>query len=121
PRDLLQRPSIEMRVGDNSSFAWELGNADSMISLGIKGPFCANETEAAVDAAIRSVGFVYCLERRIQAEIDSGVLQVVLPDWWSEGPPLQIYYPSRRQTPPGLRQLIDLIRDAEGLEPLVST
>jgi hypothetical protein len=38
PGDLLQRPCIEMRLGDNSSFAWELGNADSMISLAIKGP-----------------------------------------------------------------------------------
>jgi len=34
-----------------------------------------------------------------------------MPQWASDGPPFTIYYPSRRQTPPGLRQLIDTIRE----------
>jgi hypothetical protein len=43
-----------------------------------------------------------------------------MPQWASDGPPFTIYYPSRRQTPPGLRQLIDTIREVEVLPALVS-
>src|SRR5262249_11647338 len=97
------------------------GNGPSLLRVDVRGPLTANETEHAVDAAIHGVGFAYCLERRVRAEIASGALEVILPEWSSEGPPFTIYYPSRRQTPPGLRQLIDTIREAEGLPVLVSS
>jgi DNA-binding transcriptional LysR family regulator len=119
PQDLLKLPCVQMRIGDNSSYPWELGNGDSTIQVDVGGPLCANETEHSVDAAMRGVGFAYCLERRVRAEIASGALEIVLPEWSSKGPPFTIYYPSRRQTPPGLRQLIDTIREAENLPPLV--
>jgi DNA-binding transcriptional LysR family regulator len=37
-----------------------------------------------------------------------GHLVQVLPDWVCIGAPLCMYYPSRRQSQPGLRQLIDI-------------
>jgi DNA-binding transcriptional LysR family regulator len=120
PKDLLGLPCVQMRVGDNSNFPWELGNGAAMVRVDVRGPLVANETEHAVDAAIRGVGFCYCLERRVTSEIASGVLEVVLPQWASDGPPFTIYYPSRRQTPPGLRQLIEMIRKIEGLPPLAA-
>ncbi|HEJ2132760.1 TPA: LysR family transcriptional regulator, partial [Pseudomonas aeruginosa] len=40
----------------------------------------------------------------------SGRLQLVLPDWSSMGAPFCLYYPSRRQPQPGLRQLMEMIR-----------
>jgi DNA-binding transcriptional LysR family regulator len=120
PQDLLKLPCVQMRVGDNSSFPWELGNGDTLMRIDVEGPLCSNETEHSVDAAIRGVGFAYCLERRVHAEVGAGALEVVLPDWSSVGAPFTIYYPSRRQLPPGLRQLIDIIRENEGLTPLVS-
>jgi len=36
----------------------------------------------------------------------------VLAKWAAVGPPFFVYYPSRRQTQPGLRRLIDTIRAA---------
>jgi DNA-binding transcriptional LysR family regulator len=71
--------------------------------------------------ALRGVGFVYCLERRVEAEVASGALEIALPEWASDGPPFTIYYPSRRQPSPGLRQLIDLTRKSENLPPLAAT
>jgi DNA-binding transcriptional LysR family regulator len=121
PEDILRMPCVQMRVGDDSGFPWELGNGASMVRVDVRGPLTANETEHAVDAAMRGIGFAYCLERRVQAEIASGALEVVMPRWASDGPPFTIYYPSRRQTPPGLRQLIDTIREAEGLPRLANT
>lgn len=76
------------------------------------GPICANETDIAVDAALNGLGLTYCLERRVADDIRAGRLEVVLPKWAVAGPPMVMYYPSRRQTLPGLRQLIDMIRAA---------
>jgi len=65
------------------------------------------------------VGFVYCLERCVAAQAASGALEIVLPEWSSDGPPFTIYHPSRRQAAPGPRQFIDIIREAEGLRPVI--
>nr|WP_242128775.1 LysR substrate-binding domain-containing protein [Sphingobium sp. Sx8-8] len=118
PEDLLALPCVETRIGDNSHFDWELGNGDEMIRLPVRGPVCANETELAVGAALEGAGFAYCLPRRITDEVSMGMLDIVLPEWASQGPSFMIYYPSRRQPPPGLRQLIDIIRAREGLTPV---
>ncbi|PWU72131.1 LysR family transcriptional regulator [Ochrobactrum sp. POC9] len=119
PDDLLHLPCIETRLGDNSRYAWELGNGASLRRVDVKGPICANETEQAVEAALGGIGFAYCLEPLVQNYLDTGALKAVLPDWASEGPPLTMYYPSRRQVPSGLRRLIDIIREDQGLTKLV--
>jgi DNA-binding transcriptional LysR family regulator len=36
----------------------------------------------------------------------------VLPRWAAPGPAFYMYYPTGRQTPPGLRQLIETLRAA---------
>jgi DNA-binding transcriptional LysR family regulator len=107
-----------MRVGDNTAYPWELGNDAAMVRIQVPGPFCANETDISVEAAIRGVGLAYCLECRVTEEARSGKLEIVMPEWASMGPPFAMYYPSRRQTPPGLRQLIDAIRKRNGLAAL---
>jgi DNA-binding transcriptional LysR family regulator len=119
PQDLMDLPCVQMRIGDNTSIPWELSNAGSMLRVDVRGPLCANETEHAVDAAIRGVGFAYCLERRVKEEIAASALEVVLPQYALEAAPFMIYYPSRRHPPPGLRQLIDIIREMEDLPRLI--
>lgn len=115
PEDLLRHSCIRMRLGDNSTFKWELGDGDAMVRLDVQGPLAANDTETTVDAASRGVGLGYILERRALQEVASGTLEIVLPEWASTGPALYAYYPSRKQTEPGLRQIIVMIRKAEGI------
>ncbi|WP_319100605.1 LysR family transcriptional regulator [Pseudomonas aeruginosa] len=47
---------------------------------------------------------------RLNVPRDASRLQLVLPDWTSMGAPFCLYYPSRRQPQPGLRQLMEMIR-----------
>lgn len=110
PQDLLQHSCVRMRVGDNSRYKWELGNGDKACEIDVPGPISANETETSVQAAINGVGLAYCLERRVAQELGNGTLEIVLPDWAALGPAFSMYYPSRRQIQPGLRQLIEVIR-----------
>jgi DNA-binding transcriptional LysR family regulator len=118
PEDLMRMPCIRARIGDGSILSWELGDGAAMVTLDVRGPVCVNDPNAIIEAARRGVGLAYCLEPRVRDEVDRGDLEIVLPEWASEGPPLCMYYPSRRQPPPGLRQLIDAIRTSNGLTPL---
>jgi DNA-binding transcriptional LysR family regulator len=119
PSDLMRLPCIRTRIGDGSILSWELGDGDAMVRLDVRGPVCINDPNAILEAARRGVGLAYCLEPRAREEVERGELEIVLPEWASEGPALCMYYPSRRQSPPGLRQLIDAIRTANGLSPMI--
>lgn len=115
PEELRRHRCVRMRIGDETIFPWELGDGDVMVSIDVPGTVIANETETQVAAGVAGIGLCYCLERRIERELREGLLQIVMPDWSSMGPPLAIYYPSRRQVPVGLRHLVALIRAANGL------
>lgn len=110
PEDLYQHSCIQMRVGDSSNYPWELGDGEALVRMDVPGPVRVNETEAAVDGALRGIGLAYCLQLRVREELHSGRLLQVLPDWSSMGEPFTVYYTNRRLTPPGLRPLIDTIR-----------
>lgn len=110
PQDLLNVPCILTRLGDGTLFHWEFGSGKAMTSLEVKGPVCLNETNARINAAIDGIGFAYVLETVAQRYVERGELEIVLPEYASQGPPLCIYYPSRKQMPAGLRQMIDLVR-----------
>lgn len=110
PEDLLHHQCMRMRLGDNSPYKWELGNGPQAIHLDVPGSLGANETDILLQATLNGLGLVYCLELRVAEELRSGRLEMVLPEWSSMGPPFCMYYPSRRQPQPGLRQLIESIR-----------
>ncbi|MHC8380324.1 LysR family transcriptional regulator [Pseudomonas sp. LB3P14] len=112
PEDLLQHECIRIRIGDNSIYKWELGDGDDTCEIDVPGPVIVNETDIALDAAIDGLGLAYCLELRVAQQIADGRLEVVLPSWASTSEPMVMYYPSRRQVHPGLRQLIEVIRSA---------
>jgi DNA-binding transcriptional LysR family regulator len=115
PEDLMRHACIRMHLGDGTAFKWELGDGEAMVRLDVQGPLAINETEATVEAAVEGVGLGYMLERRALQEVARGALEIVLAEWASTGPGFCAYYASRKQTQPGLRQLIDLIRRAQGL------
>jgi DNA-binding transcriptional LysR family regulator len=105
-------------LGDNSLFRWELGNGDAMVRVNVPGAYTINDTQTTIDAAVSGLGLAYVLRRRVARELDGGLLEVVLPDWSSTGAGFHMYYPSRRQNHPALRQLVDLIRHRQGLPAL---
>ncbi|MEX1827250.1 LysR family transcriptional regulator [Luteibacter sp. CQ10] len=115
PDDLYKHMCIQMRVGDNSTYPWELGDGPSMARVDVPGVMRVNETEATIVAAMRGVGLAYCLEMRVREELARGQLLQVMPDWSSMGDPFCMYYPSRRRSPPGLTQLADMVRRQNGI------
>ncbi len=115
PDDLVRHECIGVLLGNNSVFRWEFGNGENMISLAVGGHYVINDTQATIDAAIDGLGLAYVLERRVKEEIKTGRLEIVLPDWRSDGAGYYIYYPSRRRNHPALAHLVRIIRERNGL------
>ena len=115
PADLADHSCLRLLLGDNSTFRWELGEGENLVRIDVPGPYTINDTQTTIDAAVRGLGLAYVLERRVQRELESGALRVVMPDWASTGPGLSMYYANRRYNHPALRVLIDLIRATNGL------
>jgi DNA-binding transcriptional LysR family regulator len=114
PDDLKAHNCIQIRTGQGVIYRWEFERNGERLSVEVPGQLCVNETRFGVEMATLGAGITYCLEKRIEGELARGELQVVLSDWAPVEPAFYIYYPGRRQTPPGLRELIDMLRE----EPL---
>ncbi|EED38292.1 transcriptional regulator, LysR family [Stenotrophomonas sp. SKA14] len=81
-----------------------------MVKVIPSGMLRVSSTDSLLAATLQGLGLAYCLELRVQDEISSGALEVVMPDWASMGAPFMLYYPTRRQSLPGLKGLAEVIR-----------
>lgn len=115
PEDLLRHACIRLRLGDQTMYRWEFGQAPHAQAIDVPGALIVNETDMALDAALDGIGLAYCLERYAEPHLRAGRLRRVLDEWSPAGAPLVMYYPSRRQLAPALSRLIEAIRAANGL------
>ena len=117
PADLAGHDCLQLLLGDNAPFRWELGNGAAMVRIAVPGTCTIADTRTTIDAAVAGLGLAYLLRRRVAAELADSRLEVVMPDWSSTGAGFHMYYPSRGNHP-ALRPLVDLIRRREQLPPL---
>ncbi|WP_308921208.1 LysR family transcriptional regulator [Janthinobacterium sp. J1-1] len=124
--DLAQHSCLQLLLGDNSSYRWELSSgasgsgAHKPAKRGIRVPglITINDTATTITAAKAGVGLGYLLESRIAAELAEGSLRVVLDEFAARGEPFHMYYSSRRHNHPALRTLVDIIRRQQSLGEL---
>lgn len=123
--DLAQHSCLQLLLGDNSSYRWELssgasGSAQKPAKRGIRVPglITINDTATTITAAKAGVGLGYLLESRIALELAEGSLSVVLDEFAARGEPFHMYYSSRRHNHPALRTLVDIIRRQQSLGEL---
>jgi len=121
--DLAQHRCLQLLLGDNSSYRWELTSAASdqkQAKRGIRVPglITINDTATTIAAAKAGVGLGYLLESRIAQELAEGSLRVVLDEHAARGEPFHMYYSSRRHNHPALRTLVDIIRHQQSLDAL---
>ena len=116
--DLARHHCLQLLLGDNSSYKWELGQGRHKRSVRVPGLITINNTAATIAAAISGTGLAYLLESRIAAELAEGSLRVVLAAHAAQSDPFHMYYSSRRHNHPALRTLINIIRLQQGLTEL---
>ena len=118
PADLRDHTCLQLLLGDNSSFRWELGQGPDQRAWRVPGLITINDTATTIAAAKAGMGLAYVLEARVAGDLAEGSLQRVLTDHAAPGDPFHIYYSSRRHNHPGLRALVNIIRAQNGLSRL---
>jgi DNA-binding transcriptional LysR family regulator len=113
PEDLIDHNCIRLRTGRGQIYHWEFDRGDDHRVIDAPGMLIVGSSELAIAAALDGIGIAYCLEALIRPHLVGGRLQVVLPEWILMGPPLAMYYPSRRQLPFGLGALIETMREVD--------
>jgi DNA-binding transcriptional LysR family regulator len=115
PTDLHSHDCIRIRTGRGQIYKWEFERGEERAEIDVPGTLISGESDLALSAAIGGAGLSYCLAQLARPHVAAGRLEVVLADWASLGPPLSIYYSSRRQLPFGVDALIQVLRE---LNPL---
>jgi len=119
-KDLAGHTCLQLLLGDNSSYRWEVNDGGEARRLRVPGLLTINDTATTISACKAGLGIAYVLEARIAAELARGELQVVLKKHAFAEDPFHIYYSSRRYKHPALMTLIDIVRRQQSLPKLPS-
>ncbi|MEM9630356.1 MAG: LysR family transcriptional regulator [Pseudomonadota bacterium] len=118
PSELAQHNCIQLQLGDDSNYQWELREGDGEKAWRVPGNITIKDTATTIAVAKSGVGLAYILEARVKQELAEGSLKVVLEKYAAAGEPLHIYYASRRHNHPGLRALTNIIRQHNDLSSI---
>src|ERR671916_852402 len=110
PRDLLQHRCINFRHGSAGLYRWEFEKGRKSLSVAVTGPLIVDDVVLVLRAALDGVGLAFLAEHQVESHLESGALIRVLESWCQPYPGFFLYYPSRRQQPPALAALIDVLR-----------
>ncbi|PMS19803.1 LysR family transcriptional regulator [Trinickia dabaoshanensis] len=118
PDELATHTCLQLLLGDNSSYRWEINDAGEKRRVRVPGLLTINDTATTIAACKAGLGIAYLLEARIASELARGELRVVLERNAFVDDPLHMYYSSRRYNHPALVTLINIIRAQHALPKL---
>jgi DNA-binding transcriptional LysR family regulator len=108
PSDLADHALIIGPAG-RSSEGWSFQKNGKTKSVRIQGRFIFNATEAANAAALAGLGICSAGERSVQAELQSGTLVRLLPDWDMGSSDINVILPAGRAAKASARAFADFI------------
>jgi DNA-binding transcriptional LysR family regulator len=112
PRDVLQHDCVRMRFSSGALTAWSFARDGETLTFDPPARLVVgvDAAAAAIGLAGAGHGLVCTFRNWLDADIASGRLVPVLPDWWLQFDGPQLYFPSRRMTAP-LRAFVDLVAE----------
>jgi DNA-binding transcriptional LysR family regulator len=118
PQDLTEHNCINLRLPIHGGlYAWEFERAGRELRVRVEGQLVLNATSQMLSAALAGVGLAYMPEQMVHAYIADGRLMRVLEDWCEPYSGYHLYYPSRRQSSPAFKLLVDALRYRDGDQP----
>ncbi|MGV1871799.1 LysR family transcriptional regulator [Agrobacterium rosae] len=110
PYDLQRHACIGYRLTTSGGLLpWEFEKDGKEIKIHTNGPLVANDGDIPAAAVRAGAGLGYIMECDVAEEIAAGTLVQVLKEWCPTFPGFYLYHPSRRQSPPALRALIETL------------
>lgn len=115
PADLERHRCVGYRLATSGGLLpWEFERDGREVRVRTTGPLIVNDGALAAAAVQAGTGLGYLMEHQVADEIAAGRLVQVLAEWCPTFPGCYLYHPSRRQTPPALRALIEALRRTGG-------
>jgi DNA-binding transcriptional LysR family regulator len=105
----LTRHTLIVGPASRTSEAWSFRKGGKATSVRVYGRFVINATEAAAAAAVAGLGIYSTGQRSVQAELQSGVLVRVLPDWEIGASDINAILPAGRAAKASARAFADFI------------
>jgi len=109
PQELAQHRCILHRQNDDSYSTWKLQKGRKHETVKVHGSLSSNDGDVVLGWALDGHGILLRSEWDAAKYLDSGRLQVVLPDYTLPSADLYAYYPSRQQQPARVRAFIDFL------------
>jgi len=120
PEDLTAH-SIVIGPAGGSPEGWSFRKAGQTISLRVEGRFTIDSAEAATVAAVAGWGILSTGHGSVRAELESGQLLLLLPDWEMGSSDVSVILPAGRAAKPSARAFANFIagemREIEALNP----
>jgi DNA-binding transcriptional LysR family regulator len=109
PDDLAEHDCIQYRL-DGALYPWPFAREATRRRAPVHGPVTVNSSELALRAALGGLGLACLNDAVVEPFLRSGQLVAVLRNWSPSFDGYFLIYPGRRQVPPALRALIDMLR-----------
>ncbi|MFE0014103.1 LysR family transcriptional regulator [Mesorhizobium sp. NPDC059054] len=111
PQNLIGYNCLNMRQERSGGlYAWEFEKGGQEIRVRVDGQLTYGSSFPMIDAAIKGYGIAYVPEDLAEKHLASGELVQILDDWCQPFPGYYIYYPSRRQSLPSFKVIVDALR-----------
>lgn len=111
PRDLVGHRCINIRFPTHGGlYVWEFERAGREQNVRVEGQVIFNASHHIVAAALEGLGVAFLPEDEFAPHIETGELVRVLARWCPPFPGYHLYYPSRRQSSPAFRLVVDALR-----------
>jgi len=104
-----------LRPGETPTWSFERGKTSQQVTVPVRGPFSANNSEALREAALGGLGIALLPDFSAQAGLASGKLVRVLPEWRPIGSFAEQLYairPYSPYVPRAVQALVGYLREA---------
>ena len=111
PKDLTAHNCINLRLPTHGQLLlWDFEKSGQSLNVRPEGQLVFNSSSAILRAALEGFGLAFVPEDMAEPHLGKGRLMRVLEDWCQPYPGYHLYYPSRRQSSPAFRLVVEALR-----------
>lgn len=108
PADIAAWPTLAL-PGEGERNVWSLTDGRASVNLAHEPRLVSDDMFALKHAALEGLGVALLPQLICQAELQSGRLRAVLPQWGCVASEMQVAFPTRRGLLPAVRALVDFL------------